>query len=48
MPIPLNGIEVDADTTATAHEQSLTSQTSHNSLGRHSDKLEDDKPHGGV
>jgi len=48
IPIPLNGVEVGAYTTVTAHERSLTSQTSHNSLGRHTDKLASDKPHGAV
>jgi len=44
-PIP---IPLDASTTVTAHERSLTSQTSHNSLGRHSDKLASNKPHEAV
>jgi hypothetical protein len=46
IPIPLNGVEQDAYTTVTAQERSLTSMTSHNSLGGHSDKLASDKPLG--
>jgi hypothetical protein len=46
--LPLNGVDVDAYTSVTAHERSLTSQTSHNSLGGHADKLESDKPLGAV
>lgn len=44
VPIPLYGIEVDTHTTVTGHEQSLMSQTSHNSLGRETDKVANDKP----
>jgi len=48
IPIPLNGIEVDAYTSVTVQEQSLTTQASRTSADRHTDKLEDDKLHGDV
>jgi len=48
VPVPLYGIEVDTHMTVTAHGQSLISQTSHNSLGRETDKAADDKPLGAV